>query len=219
MFTPRNFKALLLLSASLLFPRAHAFAQSGRKPPTPATAPGMRPAPAPTPTDHTRYEKVRVLVSRGLDSFVKDLNEQGRLGYRLEKTVAYDGPEEPRRYAGLLHLDPGHRYEYVSDSAPEEARYGDPVNSYPRLGYTFAHAYTVTRCVKTEVYDANSSYPPDSPSPVRQETHALKRSALLFMRRDAGGQTKEYKTFGGRFALDGGRRRSFRPRGRAPLSG
>lgn len=207
MFTSRNFKALLLLYASLLLLHAGASAQSGRNPRTPGRLPGVQPAPAPTPVDHTRFEKVRVVVSRGLDEFVKALNEHGRLGYRLEKTVGYDGPEEPRRYAGLLRLDPGHRYEYASDSVPEDARHGDPVNSYPRLGYTFAHAYTLTRCVKTEVYDANSNYPPDSPSHTRQETHAVKRGALLFVRRDGDARTKEYKTFKGRFTLEGGQKK------------
>ena len=207
MFASRNFKALLLLSASLLFLHTHASAQSGRNPRPPRTTPGMQPAPAPTPVDYTRHERVRVVVSRGLENFVKALNEQGRLGYRLERTVGYDGPEEPRRYAGVLHLDPGHRYEYVSDSLPEDARYGDPVNSYPRLGYTFVHAYTQTYCRKTEVFDAGGTYPPDSPSHTRQETHAVKRSALLFMRRDGDAQTKEYKTFKGRFTLDGGQKR------------
>lgn len=80
MFTPGDLKALHLLSASLLSSHAHAGAQSGRKPPPPATAPGMRPAPAPTPVDYTRYEKVRVLVSRGPDNFVRDLNGQGTPG-------------------------------------------------------------------------------------------------------------------------------------------
>jgi hypothetical protein len=203
MFTSRNFKALLLLSASVLLFHPHASAQSGRRSPTP----GARPGPAPTPADDARYEKVRVLVAQGLESFVKALNEQGQLGYRLEKTVAYDGPEEPRRYAGLLHLDPGHRYEYASDPVPEDARYGDPFNAYPRLGYTFVHAYTQTYCRKVDVFDPSSNYPPDSPSYTRQETHAEKRSALLFMRRDDETQTKEYKTFKGQFALDGGQKK------------
>ena len=204
MLTSGNFKALLLLSASLLFLHPQARAQSGRRSPTP----GTRPAPAAaTPVDYAGYEKVRVLVAPGLENFVKALNEQGRLGYRLEKTVAYDGPEEPRRYAGLLHLDPGHRYEYASDTVPEDARLGDPLNSFPRLGYTFAHAYTMTYCRKVEVFDPSSNYPPDSPSYTRQETHAEKRSAVLFMRRDADAQTKEYKTFKGQFTLDGGQKK------------
>jgi hypothetical protein len=54
MFTSRNFKALLLLSASLLFLHAGASAQSGRKPP-PEPLPGTRPA----PTDYTHFDKVK----------------------------------------------------------------------------------------------------------------------------------------------------------------
>lgn len=89
MFTSRNLKALLLLAASLLLLHAPARAQSGRKPP-PKTLPGMRPAPA--PIDYTHFDKAKVLVSEGLYNFVEALNEQGRLGYRLEKTVSYGDP-------------------------------------------------------------------------------------------------------------------------------
>src|ERR1044071_5088169 len=125
MFTSRNFKALLLLAASLLFLHARVHAQSGRTPPRPETLPGMQPEPAPTPVDHTRYEKVRVFVSEGLENFVKALNEQGRLGYRLEKTVSYGDLDEGRKYAAVLRLDPGHRYDYESDPTPEGAWRGD----------------------------------------------------------------------------------------------
>jgi hypothetical protein len=118
MFTSRNFKALLPLAASLLLLHAHARAQSGRQPPPPKTLPGMRPAP--TPIDYTHFDKVKVVVSEGLYNFVEALNEQGRLGYRLEKTVSYGDPLNYRKYAGLLRLDPGQKKELQAelDAAP-----------------------------------------------------------------------------------------------------
>lgn len=207
MFTSRNFKALLLLFASLLFLQSHTQAQSGRTTSRPKTLPGMQPAPAPTPVDYTRYDKVRVVVSEGIYNFVKALNEQGRLGYRLEKTVSYGDPNNRRKYAGLLHLDPGHSYEYVSDSMPEElGRYGDPLNYSARRGYSLAHAYPRTQCRTVDADPYPTNYP-DSTSP-RQELRPVQRgNDLLFMRRDAAaGQTKEYRVFKGLFALDGGQK-------------
>ena len=205
MFTSRNFKALLLLTASLLLLHVHARAQSGRKSPEPRTLPGMRPAPA--PIDYTHFDKVKVVVSEGMYNFVEALNEQGRLGYRLEKTVSYGDPLNYRKYAGLLHLDPGHSYEYISDSMPEDRRrYGDPLNHHARRGYSLVHAYALTHCRTVDV-SLNPNYPNDtSPS---QELQSVQRSnVLLFMQRDAAGrQTKEYRVFTGLFRMDGGQKK------------
>jgi hypothetical protein len=203
MFTSRDFKTLLLLAASLLVLQADALAQSGRREPARSPVPPLSPAPAPTPTDYTHYDKVKVVVSRGIEEFVKALNEQGRLGYRLEKTVGYGDPKESQTFAAVLHLDPGHRYDYFSGSMPEDARYGEPLNYDARRGYTLAHAYAITQCRQVDVYDPHD--PPGSTA--RQETQMVKWNVLLFMRRDAAEtQTKEYRVFKGLFALDGGQK-------------
>ena len=204
MNTFRSLKPLLLLAASLLVFQSDASAQSGRNPPRLAPTPTPTSAPTPTPTDYTHYDKVKVVVSRGLDEFVDDLNEQGRLGYRLEKTVSYGDPKRTQRYAAVLHLDPGHRYDYVSDPMLDDARYGYPLNYHSRRGYSLAHAYAVTQCRQVDVYDANDT--PDAPR--RQETQVAKGNVLLFMRRDAAGtQTKEYRVFKGLFSIDGGQKK------------
>ena len=204
MFALKDFKSLLLLATSLLVFHSNAPAQSGRNPPTPRPVPGLQPAPTPTPTDYTHYDKVKVVVSRGLGDFVKALNEQGRLGYRLEKTVSYGDPKRTQRYVAVLHLDPGHRYDYVSDPMLDDARYGYPLNYHSRRGYSLAHAYAVTQCRQVDVYDANDT--PDAPR--RQETQVAKGNVLLFMRRDAAGtQTKEYRVFKGLFLIDGGQKK------------
>lgn len=210
MFTSRNFKALLLLSASLLLLHADAAAQSGRTARRPKTLPGMQPAAAPAPVDYTHYDKVKVVVARGMSDFVKTLNEQGRLGYRLEKTVNYGDPKQSRnvnesqRYAAVLHLDPGHTYDYASDPLWEDSKYSGPLNYYPGRGYGLAHAYAVAQCRVVDVYD----YTAPSDSATRQEIQAEKGNVLLFMRRDgAETQTKEYRAFKGQFALDGGQKK------------
>jgi hypothetical protein len=209
MFTSRSFKALPLLFASLLLLHTDASAQSGRTARRPKTPPGMQPAPATTPVDYTHYDKVRVVVSHGMDAFVKALNEQGRLGYRLEKTVNYGDPKRSRntlqsqRYAAVLHLDPGHTYDYVSDPVWEDSPYSGPLNYYPGRGYSLAHAYAVAQCRLVDVHDYTA--PPDSAT--KQEIQAEKGNVLLFMRRDvAEWQTKEYRAFKGRFSLDGGQK-------------
>lgn len=220
MSTSRSFKTLILLAAALLLLQSDAPAQSGRKQPTRSPVPPLSPAPAPTPADGTHYDKVKVVVARGIEEFVKTLNEQGRLGYRLAKTVNYGDPQGPETYAAVLHLDPGHTYDYFSGSMPEDARYGDPLNYDARRGYTLAHAYPLTQCRQVDVFD-----PADAPdAPKRQETRAERWNVLLFMRRDAAeAQTKEYKVFKGLFALDGGQKQELQaaldaaPRGFRPV--
>ena len=204
MFTSRDFKALLPLAASLLFLHPHAAAQSGRRPP-PKPVPELRPAP--TPADYTHFDKVKVVVSEGVSNFVEALNEQGRLGYRLEKTVSYGDPLNYRKYAAVLRLDPGHSYEYVSDSMPDDMRrFGDPLDYHARRGYSLVHAYALTHCRTADV-PLDPNYPNDT-SP-RQELQAVRRSnVLLFTRRDAAGrQTKGYRVFTGLFTMDGGQKK------------
>lgn len=220
MSTSKNFKALLLLSASLLLLQTGAPAQSGRRQPAHSPVPPPSPAPAQTPADNTRYDKVRVVVARGVEEFVKTLNEQGRLGYRLERTVNYGDLRGPETYAAVLHLDPGHTYDYFSGSMPEDARGGEPLNYDARRGYTLAHAYPVTQCRQVDVFDPSDA--PDAPR--RQETQAARWNVLLFMRRDAAQtQTKEYRVFKGLFALDGGQKQELQaaldaaPRGFRPV--
>jgi hypothetical protein len=201
----RVFKTLLPLAAALLCFHTQAAAQSGRRRPTPRPPPNVQPAPAPTPADGTHYDMVKVVVARGLDDFVKALNEQGGLGYRLEKTAGYGDPKGWQRYAAVLHLDPGHRYDYKSEPLPEDAKYGDPLDYYPRRGYTLAHTYAVTRCPGFEVYDPHDPNAPNGPyTPGEAE---VRGNVLLFMRRDAAGaRTKEYRLFKGVFTLDGGQK-------------
>jgi hypothetical protein len=198
MFTFRNLKALFLLAASLPALQLSAAAQSGRKPPTPAPAATPAPAPTPTPTliDTTNFEKFKLLVSRGLDGFVRDLNEQGRFGYRVEKSVSYGDKGEERSYAALLRLDPGHTYEYAHDRMPDDEMYGHPLNYHARRGYNLVETYAVTRCPPEK-----GGYDPNDPDtwPVIKGLSTLKSSAFLFMRRDGiAEQTREYKLFTGR---------------------
>lgn len=193
MFTFGNLKALLLLTASLLALQSSAAAQSGRNPPRPAPTP----APTPTPTDTTNFEKVKLLVSRGLDDFVRDLNEQGRLGYRVEQSVGYGDTGEWRKYAAVLRLDPGHKYEYAHDRMPDNELYGHPLDYHARRGYNLVETYAVTECPPVE-YGADSKPPWD----LGRWLYAVKSSAFLFMRRDGvAEQTREYRLLKGQVGL------------------
>lgn len=197
MFTFRSLKTLLLLAASLLVSQLSAAAQSGRTPPRPAPMPAPTPATTPEIIDTTNFEKVKLLVSSGLDNFVKELNEQGRLGYRVEKSVSYGSNDKWRKYAAVLRLDPGHRYEYAHDRMPESMLYGHPLNYHARRGYSLVQTYAVAQCPVKYGTDSNDPYDPDN-SPIMKMLTTMKSSVFLFMRRDgAVEQTMEYRLLTG----------------------
>jgi hypothetical protein len=202
MFRFQNLKALLLLTASLLVLQSNASAQSGRKKSRLAPTPAQTPSPKPEPIDTTNLEKVKLLVSRGLDDFVKDLNEQGRLGYRVEKSVSYGDTGEWRKYAAVLRLDPGHKYEYAHDRMPDNELYGHPLDYHARRGYNLVETYAVTQCPPVK-YGVDSSDPSNPDNwPIMMMLNTVKSSVFLFMRRDGvAEQTSEYKLFTGRVGL------------------
>lgn len=204
MFTFQRLKALLLLAASLLILQSSAAAQSGRKPPRLAPMPTPTLAPTPESIDTKNFEKVKLIVSRGLDDFIRDLNEQGRLGYRVEKSVGYGDTGERRKYAAVLRLDPGHRYEYAHDRMPGNEVYGHPLNYHARRGYSLVETYAVAQCPPVK-YSADSSdpYDPDN-SPIMKMLLTVKSNVFLFMRRDgAAEQTRDYSLFTGQVGLGG----------------
>jgi hypothetical protein len=128
------------------------------------------------------------------------LNLLGRLGYRLEKSLSYGGAGAGdtyahRKYAAVLRLDPGHRYEYESDRLPDNSLYGHPLNYWARRGYNLVETFAETQCPPEKIgYDPNE---PDTP-PWMKMIETRKTNVFLFMRRDgAAAQTREYKLLTG----------------------
>lgn len=202
MMTPASFKSLLLAAACALAAHAAPLAQSGRRPPQlaplPAPAPEPTPSTARAPIDTTNFEKVKLVVSRGVEDFVRDLNEQGRLGYRLEQSVSYGERYELRKYAAVLSLDPGHAYEYAYDRMPDSMLYGQPLDYYARRGYSLVESYAVAEC--PPVHYSPDSNDPSNPDnwPVMKMLSTVKTNAFLFMRRDGvAEQTREYRLYTG----------------------
>jgi hypothetical protein len=210
MLTSHNFKAPVLLAASLLLLQASTAAQSGRKPPGPAPTHAPAPARRPEPIDTTSFEKIKLLVSRGLDGFVGDLNQQGRLGYRVEKSVSYGGQGGARKYAAVLRLDTGHTYEYAHDRMPDSELYGHPLDHHARLGYNLVEVYPFAKCpVKNG--ESGDPYDPEN-SPTMKMLNTVKSNAFLFMRRDGvPEQTKEYRLLAGRVGLGGNLQETVQP--------
>src|SRR5687767_6921421 len=82
----------LLLTATAVFlsaSQATVAAQSGRTPEPAATPPVQEKQTQQAPAAAGNLEMVKLILSDGFEGLVKDLNDHGRLGYRLEKSLSY----------------------------------------------------------------------------------------------------------------------------------
>ena len=132
-------------------------------------------------------EKLKLITSTGIENFVKDLNENGKLGYRLEKSLSYGGEGLTQGYAGILRLDAPNKYEYDWMSSPDKRLLETRLNYQAKKGFNFVTAYALTYCSDGH-YDETVT-----------ETlifHLNKGDAFLLERRNGEAErTREYKVF------------------------
>lgn len=133
-----------------------------------------------------QLEKVKLITSTGIESFVKDLNDNGKLGYRLENSLNYGGEGVTQSFAAVLRLDAPNKYEYDWMSSPDKMLLEERLNSQAKKGFNFANAYALTYC--SEPLDDESD--PNLTLVLRLK----KGDAFLLERRNGtAGQTREYK--------------------------
>ena len=135
--------------------------------------------------------KVKFTTSIGIDNFIKDLNDHGKLGYRLEKSLSYGGEGPTQNYAAVLRLDAPNKYEYDWMSSPDKKLLEGRLNFQAKKGFNFVNAYAQTHCSSgTSEEQAN----PTSPESLIFRLN--KGEAFLLERRNGNTeQTKEYKVF------------------------
>jgi hypothetical protein len=165
-------------------------AQSGRSPEV-TTIPEKREVETQPPTTLKILDKVKLISSVGIETFVKDLNDNGKLGYRLEKSLNYGGEGATQSYAAVLRLDPGNQYEYDWLSSPNKKLLEGRLNFQAKQGFNFVNAYALTYCSRgTSEEEANPT------SPESLVLRLNKGDAFLLERKNGGKeQTREYKVF------------------------
>ena len=136
-------------------------------------------------------EKVKLITSNGIESFVKDLNDNGKLGYRLENSLSYGGEGRTQGYAAVVRLDAPNKYEYDWMSSPDKKLLEGHLNYQAKKGFNFVNAYPFTYCS-----DGPSDKDADRSSPEILILRLHKGDAFLLERRNGEtGQTREYKVF------------------------
>src|SRR5262245_33690792 len=93
-----------------------------------------------------QLEKVKLIISTGMATFVRDLNDNGKLGYRLENSLSYGGEGLTQSYAAVLRLDAPNKYEYDWMSSPDKRLLEGRLNAQAKHGFNFVNAYAITYC-------------------------------------------------------------------------
>ncbi|HZI20133.1 MAG TPA: hypothetical protein VEY09_16230 [Pyrinomonadaceae bacterium] len=189
-------RSRLILTAAALFmcaSQSAVVARPGRNPAQAATPPAQGKQTQAPAAVAGNLEKVKLILSDGFEVFVKDLNENGRLGYRLEKSLSYGGAGMPQGFAAVLRLDPGSTYEYDWLSSPSKNLLDVRLNTQAGKGFNFANAFALTFC--DDERDPDS----DTAGPTLSIFRYLKGNAYLVERKNGGTtQTREYRVVSGK---------------------
>lgn len=142
-----------------------------------------------TSADAQQPEMFKLIVSVGMDNFVKDLKENGSAGYRLYKSLNYGGEGVTQNYAAILRIDAGNKYEYDWLSSPDKRLLERRLNYVATKGFNFVNSYALTACS-----DGMSEDKANPTSPESLIFRLQKGDAFLTERKNSSQeQTKEYK--------------------------
>ena len=142
-------------------------------------------------------EKVKLIFSTGIENFIRDLNDNGKLGYRVEKSLSYGGEGPTQSYAAVVRFDASNKYEYDWISSPDKMLLEGRLNFQAKKGFNFVNAYALTYCS-----GGGSEEEPNRTSPESLIFRLNKGDAFLLERRNSSTeQTKEYKVFNAKVHL------------------
>jgi hypothetical protein len=136
-------------------------------------------------------EKVKFITATGIENFVKDLNDNGYQGYRLEKSLNFGGEGPTQSYAAIVRLDAPNKYEYDWMSSPDKKLLEGRLNYQAKKGFNFVNAYALTSCSGGSEEQANSTTTTENLILRLQKGDAF----LLERKNGATDQSREYKVF------------------------
>jgi hypothetical protein len=181
----------------LLFLAVSSFAQSARKP---------EPQVSPTPEaaieeaevkDATPLESTRLVLASNFEDFIRNLNELGKFGYRLEKSQNQGGDSAAQNYGGIMRLDRGNTYEYGWVSSHNRRFIETRLNFAASKGFRLFDALAMTVC------DEDDSNDGDDNSSINGDVFRLGKGDVFLLEKKnaATAPSKEYKVFTGKIGL------------------
>jgi hypothetical protein len=136
-------------------------------------------------------EKVKLITAIGIDNFIKDLNEHGKAGYRLDNSLNFGGEGVTQSFAAIVRLDAPNKYEYDWMSSPDKKLLETRLNYQSKKGFDFTNSYALTYCSEgTSEEEAN-------PTSAESLIFRLNKGDAFLFERNNGStdQTREYKVF------------------------
>ena len=171
------------------------FAQAGRKDtqtsPTPSVNDPVKET-LETKTSDKNLEPVKFLISGNLDKFVGQLNELGKLGYRVDKSFNFGGDAaESQSFAAVLRLQNGNSFEYDWLTSPNKDFLESRLNYKTENGFYPIQTFGITACGDKSIDTDKSVVVIDSPL-----LRLAKGDVFLLERKNRITQkTKDYKVF------------------------
>ncbi len=96
-------------------------------------------------------ETARFVKSGNLSQFVQELNELGKIGYRVEKSFNYGGNASRfQGFAAVLKLEEGNTYEYDWLTSPNKNFLEGRLNNRTEYGFYPVEVYGITACDNRE---------------------------------------------------------------------
>jgi hypothetical protein len=155
------------------------------------TGPGKQEAQTQPPPTPIIPDKVKLISSVGIEAFIQDLNDNGSIGYRLEKSLNYGGEGPTQSYAAVLRLDTSNKYQYDWFSSPSKKLLEGRLNFQAKRGFNFVNAFALTYCT------GGSSEDEAKPTSPESLIFRLNKGDAFLLERKIGSteQTREYKAF------------------------
>jgi hypothetical protein len=155
------------------------------------TGPGKQEGQTQPPPTPIIPDKVKLISSIGIEAFIQDLNDNGSIGYRLEKSLNYGGEGPTQSYAAVLRLDTGNKYQYDWFSSPSKKLLEGRLNFQAKRGFNFVNAFALTYCT------GGSSEDEAKPTSPESLIFRLNKGDAFLLERKIGSteQTREYKAF------------------------
>lgn len=171
----RILKSLFIISISLLFIPTPLHAQTD------------------VPTQNAK-QTIKLVRESGLDGFVKELNESGKKGYRLERSAASGDEGNSQTFAAVLRHDADNTYEYEWFSSPNKNLLESRLNAIARTGFKFANSHAITACNEEDS---------ETDTPTGVLFLKVQKGDAFLMERTNGAlkQRREYKVFVGKIGL------------------
>ena len=179
-------KIIFFLSIFLIFTVSTSFAQSGGKDISENKVSGKN------------SEKVRFLNSANLSRFIEELNELGKLGYRVDRAFNFGGDANlSQGFGAVLNLESGNTYEYDWLTSPNKNYLESRINFRAESGYYAVQTFALTAC------DDKTFESDIEPLPQNSTFLRLTKGDVFLLERKNGNvkKTKDYKVFVGKIGI------------------